>query len=136
MPRNRRDANLSVSKALPAGAATNFSSGIDLELTSRADWLGGAEVLVEVPALTTVQLPDTKTVTYSLQHDTDPAFGTAVDVYNGFTMVQTGAGGAGAAAISKRIGLPSDVKRYLRLKQVSVATADGSAVSSTTSLVF
>lgn len=135
MVRSIRDANLSKTKALPAGAASTTSDPIDLESTSRADFLAGAELLIEAPALLTAQLPDTKTITYVIQHDTDAAFGSAVDLYPSI-LVQTGAGGGGAAAAKKRIGLPSDVKRYVRLKATGLATVDGSASSATLSLVF
>lgn len=132
---NIRDANLTVQKAFPAGAATNYSDGINLEESSRADFVSRAEFLVEIPLMTTGELPDTKTYTVSLQHDTDPAFGTAVDLYPN-VLVVTGAGGAGAAAVSKRLGIPSDIKSYVRLKQVGVATVDASTKKSTLSMVF
>jgi hypothetical protein len=132
--RQIRDANLSQSIALPVGAASAVTPGIDLEITSRADFMGG-ELLIEVPALTTAELPDTKTYTYVVEHDTDPAFGTAVSLY-GNVAQQLGAGGAGCAALVKRVGLPSDVKRYVRLKPTGVATVDAHTKSAALSLVF
>jgi hypothetical protein len=56
-----------------------------------------SEVLVSAPALSTTIAPDTRTMTYRIQHDTDSAFGTAATLVDNL-IVQTGAGGVGAAA--------------------------------------
>jgi len=125
-----KDALLKATKALPNGAATVYSSGLDLGHGSRGDFLAAAEFKVSAPALTTGQLPDTKTMTYSVQHDDDPAFGTAADLYPG-VIVQTGAGGAGAAAATFTARLPLDVKRYVRVKAVNSGAGDASGASLT-----
>ena len=125
-----KDEALKVTKALPNGAATVYSDGLDLGHGSRGDFLAAADFKVSAPALTTAQLPDTKTMTYSVQHDDDPAFGTAADLYPS-VLVQTGAGGAGAAAATFTCRLPVDVKRYVRVKAVNSGTGDASGASLT-----
>jgi hypothetical protein len=130
------DAVLAVTRALPAAAsATVNSTGIDLEVGTRSDFVAYSELLVSAPALSTTILPDTRTMTYHVQHDTDPAFGTAVTIANSL-IVQTGAGGVGAAATTARFKLPTNVKRYIRLQIVSGAsTTDASATSATMQLM-
>jgi len=125
-----KDTALKVTKALPNGAATVYSAGIDLGHGSRGDFLANAEVKISAPALTTTQQPNAKTLTYTIQHDDDAAFGTVADLYPG-VLVQTGAGGAGAAAATFTARLPVDVKRYVRVKAVGSATGDASAASLT-----
>ena len=125
-----KDALLKVTIALPNGAATVYSAGIDLGHGSRGDFLANAEVKISAPALTTTQQPNAKTLTYTIQHDDDAAFGTVADLYPG-VLVQTGAGGAGAAAATFTARLPVDVKRYVRVKAVGSATGDASAASLT-----
>ena len=98
---NVRDANLTVTKALSNGAGTVLSDGIDLGLSSRSDFVAGAEFLIEGPAHTTALLPDAETQKYTIQHDDDPAFGTVADL-DLDALVQTGAGAAGCVAASKR----------------------------------
>jgi len=125
-----KDALLKVTIALPNGAATVYSAGIDLGHGTKGDFLANAEVKISAPALTTTQQPNAKTLTYTIQHDDDAAFGTVADLYPG-VLVQTGAGGAGAAAATFTARLPVDVKRYVRVKAVGSATGDASAASLT-----
>ena len=125
-----KDALLKVTKALPNGAATVYSDGIDLGHGGKGDFLANAEVKISAPALTTTQQPDAKTLTYTIQHDDAAAFGTVADLYPG-VIVQLGAGGAGAAAATFTARLPVDVKRYVRVKAVGSATGDASAASLT-----
>jgi len=134
-PRSIKDAALQNSRALPNGAATVYSTGIDLGLTSRSDFVAGCELLIEAPAIVVGNLADAATMKWSIEHDTDPAFGTTTPLETD-ALTQTGAGGAGAAAASARVGLPSDVKRYVRLKGVKSGAGDASATSATLSLVF
>ena len=125
-----KDSLLKVTKALPNGAATVYSDGIDLGHGSRGDFLAAADFKVSAPTLTTAQLPDTKTMTYSIQHDDDAAFGAVADLYPG-VIVQLGAGGAGAAALTFTARLPVDVKRYVRVKAVNSGAGDASGASLT-----
>lgn len=132
-----RDAQLVESTPLPDDASTTVvTDGIDLGKTSRGKHLAPCEFKVSVPAVTTTMLPNTKTLTYSLEHDDDPEFGSAA-VLHPSIIVQTGAGGAGAAASSARYRPPVDVKRYVRLKCVSGAdVTNSSAVSAELALLF
>lgn len=127
-----RDALLTETRALPNGAATVYSAGIDLQGGTLAD-KRGIQALISAPAVNTTECPDTKTLKYTLQHDTDPAFGTAADLHTD-AITQTGAGGAGAAAAEKRIGLPDNCNRYVRLKVVG--SAAGNATTATATLVI
>jgi hypothetical protein len=129
-----KDASLKQTRALPSGAATVNSSAIDLVTSSRANNLG-LELLISAPALAVGQLANASTMKYKLQHDTDSAFGTAENLCGIETIVQTGAGGVGAAAATKRVALPSDCKRYVRLVVTNSAAADASAATATLELV-
>lgn len=118
---NLKDLQLDKTTALPASAASAQSSGIDLMNSANGDFVADLEVTVDAPALTTTELPDGKTMTYVIQHDTDVAFGTVADLVTIGT--QTGAGGVGAAAATYRAHLPTNVKRYIRAKATLVAAA-------------
>jgi len=132
-----RDTNLKVTRALPAAAATVSSTAIDLGLSARSQFAGGphVELLIEAPVLVVGELGNGATMKYEVFHDSDPAFGTEASLY-GVVLTQTGAGGVGAAAASKRVALPTDVKRYLRLKATNSAAVDASAKSVVAGLVF
>lgn len=132
-----KDKELIKTKALPNGAATIYSDGFDLKNSARGDFLARCELHVVIPALSTTLLPDTQTITYSLEHDTDSAFGTTAAL-PGFEQIakQTGAAGAGAAGVTVKIRLPLSVKRYVRVKAVKAGAADASGASLTEQLVF
>lgn len=127
------DALLKVTRALPAAASSTVNStGINLEEGTRGDLLADCELLLTYPALSTTILPDTRTMTYTIQHDTDAAFGTATSLTGGSNVLQTGAGGVGAAGGTLRVRLPTNVKQYIRLQITSGAsTTDASATSAT-----
>lgn len=128
-----RDAELQVTKALPNGAATVNSDSIDLEHSANGVHVADCELLIEAPALATADLPDTKTMTYDVEHsDDDSSF---EDLANG-VLVQTGAGGAGAVAAEARVRLPSTVKRYIRVVATNDGAGDASDKSLTAGLVF
>lgn len=133
---NRKDAGLKVTRALPAAAsATVNSSGIDLGHGSRGAPLFDGELLLTYPAVDATMAPDTRTFTYKLQMDDNADFSSATDIAPSF-VVQTGAGGAGAAGGTKRWRPPTNCERYVRLVCTSGAsTADASAVSATLELV-
>ncbi len=126
-----RDAELEEIIAMPTADGTVSTAGIDLgAVLSADDYLADAsELMIVAPALNTTMLPDADTATYKLEMDDDVAFGSAVDVYGSDVLVQTGAGAAGAAAATKRVRLPSDGKRYVRLTcTLAGTTGDASAV--------
>lgn len=125
-----KDTALKLTKTLPNGAATVNSTGLDLTTSSRADFMADVEFLLSSPVLTVGQLADASTIIYTIQHDTDPAFGTVADLLPAALTV-TGAGGVGAAAATYRFRLPTTVKRYIRVKAVKIGAADASAASLT-----
>ena len=132
-----RDALLKNTLALPASASASvYSAGIDLGHGTRGDFVAPGELLISAPAVNATMAPDTRTFTYFLQHDTDPAFGT-VATLAALQIVQTGAAGAGAAAATARFRPQVDVNRYVRLAITSGgSTADASAVSATLELLL
>ncbi len=126
-----KDASLVKTRALPAAAGTVHSEGMELPtVSSRGVGDTPSDFVCECPELNTTQLPDSKTATYTLQHDTDSAFGTAETLAT--VAVQIGTGGAGAAAVTRRIGIPSDHKPHVRLAVTTSAGAgDCSAATAT-----
>jgi len=125
------DAALEKTKALPGGASSATTDGIDLGHGAQATHPAGlAELELEAPALATGELGDTETMTYIIEHDDNADFSAAATLNVG-TLVQTGAGGAGAAAASERFRLPTDVKRYVRAKATNSAAGDASGKSMT-----
>lgn len=133
MPFNLRDTALKVTKALPNGAATITSDGIQIQdtATNQRAYQGDIELLVTCPALTVTELADTQTITYTIETSDASAFGSGVVVIS-TTAVQTGAGGAGSAATSLRVRPNTDVKAYVRAKAVKT----GASNASTSSLTF
>jgi hypothetical protein len=79
--------------------------------------IAGKDLLLSAPILTTSELPDTRTVTYTFQDSADNSSFSAIAGLA--TLVQTGADSAGAAATTRRVALPSNARQYVR---VSVAT--------------
>ena len=126
-----QDAALKNTTALPNGAAAVNGGGFDLGLpSSRGEFHADVQLEIVAPALVTADLPDTKTMIYKVQHDSAADFGSAVTLYDA-VITQTGAGGAGAAAQTKKARLPSDVSRYVRV----VATNDGTGDASDKSMI-
>jgi hypothetical protein len=133
---NVRDTELKKTKALPNGAATIYTDGIDLgAITARGALLAQCELLISAPALVVGDLADTKTMKYDVQCDADSAFGSARTLALA-VITQTGAGGAGAAAATARFRLPSDCERYLRVAATNDAAGDASDKSVTVELLF
>lgn len=133
------DAQLSQSIAMPTGASAVTTGGISLDITTNADFNAIVDLLITAPALTTAMLADTATVKY------DIVTGATVNSSNviqspttiaATVLTQTGAGGAGAAATTKRFRLPSDVQKYVGVKATKSATGDASTVSVVATLVF
>lgn len=131
--RGDNDTTLRRTLALPNGAATTVSSGLDLANSAKGDMVATAEILVEAPALNTTQLPDTKTMIYDLYHDSASDFSTEVLLEDN-VITQTGAGGAGDGAEDAVVGLPSNVKRYVRLKATGSAAGDATGATATVSV--
>ena len=136
MPFQLKDKLLLLTTALPNGAATTVSSGIDIRpVSTKDDLVAPCDFEVVIPALTTGQLADTQTITYSVEIDDDVAFGSPT-VYISSLAVQTGAGGAGAAGVTRRFALPSTSERYVRVKAVKTGASNASTASMTFQPVF
>ncbi|EFX60313.1 hypothetical protein DAPPUDRAFT_343453 [Daphnia pulex] len=135
-PRMKDALLVSTLAALPVGAASVTGNGVDLGHTAPGgQCLAQGEFLIEAPALPTGQLPDTKTITYDVIESVNSDMSSPVTVVAGI-IVQTGAGGAGAAAATKRFRPATDAKRYYALKATGVATVSAAASSATMSFVF
>jgi hypothetical protein len=129
-----QDALLSKSWALSNGAGATSSAGFRIDNSSRGDFTADHEFQLNAPALTTTLLPDSQTMTFSVEHDDDPAFGTAAVLYPN-VLQQVGAGGAGAAAASAKFRLPANVKRHVRVKATKTGTGNASTVSATVKML-
>lgn len=126
--RRLQDASHTKTKALPAAAASNASASIDLGSTVLGPKADDLEVEISIAA--TPALVDDKTITLTLKDSADDSTFAAIPSIA--TLVQTGAGGVGAAAASRRLKLPPDCRRYIRLDAaVLTAGGDNTAVSTT-----
>ncbi len=123
--RNMKDASLIKSVALPDGAAAVVTDGIDTMNGPNGDFVAPMECIITAPALAVGELANDETIIYDIQDDDNSGFTSARDVVPS-VLTQTGAGGAGAAAATKRVALPSDVQRYVRLKATNSDTLDAS----------
>lgn len=130
------DAQLKVSTALPTGAsAVSQAAGIDLVNSVNGDFVAEAELLITAPAVTTGMLGDAATIKYDVITSANADLSSPT-VVAATVLTQTGAGGAGAAAATKRFALPSDVQRYVGIKATKSAAGDASSVSMICQLVF
>lgn len=126
------DAKLKVTRLLPAGAETVYSDGIDL---GGGDIVAPCEVKISAPAVTTGELDDDHTMSYTLQMDNDSAFGSPTTLLADL-ITQTGAAGAGAAAATKTVRLPVACERYIRLAATASHADDASAKTATLQLLL
>lgn len=120
MNRILKDAELFKSKSLPAAGASASTASIQVGP-------GVPESLQVKFAVEAVpSLADTKKCTTTLEHSDDDA--TFVAIPELATIVQTGAGGAGAAADSRTVYLPPSVKKFIRATSaVEAAGGDNTA---------
>ena len=127
-----KDAQVKNTRALPAAAsATVDGAALDLGHGSFGDFVAEVEFKLSAPALNATMAPDTRTFTYSIIHSDSSDLSSPTVLYPS-VIVQTGAGGVGAAAASFTCRLPVDVKRYVGARIVSgAATGDASSVSAT-----
>ena len=107
-----QDASLQQTFTLPASTSPITSTGFQLPVSSRSDFVADGDFYISAPALNSTQLPDGSTITYSLQSDVSAAFGSPTTVET--LGVQTGAGGAGAAAVTFRFRLASITSPFVR----------------------
>lgn len=133
-----KDTQMKATKTLPAAASTTvYSTGIDLGHGAFGDVIAPFELKLTAPAVTTTMAPDTKTITYSIVSAATSDLSSSPTVLIASCIVQTGAGGAGAATSSFTCRLPVDVQRYVGVRIVSGADiTDSSAVSATVELLF
>jgi len=117
--RTIQDFDLTVTTALPAAAANVDSASIDLEAIGPAA-LESVELEISLPA--TPDLTDDDTITLTIQDSADDS--TFASVEELATLVVTGAGGAGAAAATRKVRLPSSTKRYINVN-AAVLTGGG-----------
>ena len=128
-----KDAQLKLTRALPNGAATVYATpGLDLQKTTA---LGSVpkdlEYLLSAPAMNATQMPDSKTMTYSILIDTVDPVDASSTVLMPSVIVQTGAGGVGCAATNYRFRLPSNATRILGFRAVGSASGDATGASAT-----
>jgi hypothetical protein len=116
--------------ALPNGAATTYSTTIDLGTTGYKG--ENIELLISVPAFPVGVQANGETLTVNVVAGaaTDPT-----TVILGSVIVATGAGGAGSAAAEKPFRLPSDCPRYVRVQFVNTL-GDKSTYDATVGLRF
>lgn len=134
---NLRDAALKITRALPAAAsATVTSTAIDTGAATSLASQQGIEYLLTAPALTTTMAPDTRTMTYTIKWSANADLSAPTTYITG-AIVQTGAGGVGAALATFRFKLPSTAARYVFFTVTSGASiTDSSAVSATLEPLF
>jgi hypothetical protein len=129
--RKIQDALLTVTKALPAAAASNSSDSIDLGSAGPAV-LERVNLEISVPALPA--LVEDKTVTITIQDSADNSSFAAVTGLS--TFVITGGVGNGAAAATRTVRLPPTTRRYINaLQAVLTAGGDNTGVSVTYKLL-
>lgn len=124
--------------AMPTGASAVSTPGIDLDQTTNGDFVAPCELLISAPALTTAMLSDAATVKYDIITGATVVDGViqSPTVVAATVLTQTGAGGAGAAATTKRFRLTTDVQRYVGVKATKSVSGDASSVNVTAQLLF
>jgi hypothetical protein len=128
-----QDAAFQKSKALPAAAASNDADGVDLGTVALGPTGDHIELEVSIPA--TPSLVDAKIITLTIKDSADGETYAAIPELS--TLVRTGAGGAGAAAATRRVRLPRTTRRFVTVG-AAVETGGGSniAVSYSYKLIF
>lgn len=121
-----RDAALELSRALPNGAATvTTTAGIQIKGATTDEFSAPMEFEIDAPSIATGLLADAATMKYSIVHATDPAMSDAA-VLAADVLVQTGAGGAGAAAVKTRWRAPSNSRAFIGLRAVNSGAGNAS----------
>lgn len=125
-----KDLNLTITRALPTADGTVTSSDFDLGCTAPGASVRNAELVIEVPALSAVLLPNADTLTITVQSGESAAPTTTTNLVK----VITGTGST-IAAQEVKFHLPSGIGRYVNVKLVAAGgTGDQSGVSATISL--
>jgi hypothetical protein len=118
------DQSLVKSIALPAAAAANNTASVNLGSKTLGPVADFVELEIFIGA--TAALVDTKTITLTVKDSADDSSFAAVPSLA--TLVQTGAGGAGAAAATRRVRLPGSTRQFLRV-DAAVESGGGSNVA-------
>ncbi len=134
-PQELRDAALSITRALPNGAAATTTTAVDLGHGANGLALANVEFLISAPALGATPLPNTKTMTYAVVHSDNADLSSPVVLYDA-VLVQTGAGGVGDVAKTARFRVPSNCKRYIGVRATGSAAGDASGSSFTLEPLF
>jgi len=134
MSRKIQDAELNVSKALPAADANNTTDSIDLGAAT--PWPTTETIGVDLSVPATPDLVEAKTITFTLEESADNSSFAAIAELA--TLVVTGAAlAAGGPAATRTIYLPPSVKRYVRAKAAVLADGgDNTGVSYSLGLRF
>lgn len=132
---HNKDYSTKVTVALPNGAATVYTAGLDLGHTTNGIPPEGSYLEITAPLLATADLGDGATMKYDVQCDTDSAFGSATTLAKE-VVVQTGAGGAGAALQTVLFAIPPQCERYVRVAATNSAAGDASDKTLAINLVF
>lgn len=131
----RRDASFTRTRALPASNTTVYGLPINLgSVPGKPRTIPECELIIEAPALTVGELPNAATMTYTLQDSADEAFTSPRAI--GVPCRQTGAGGAGAAALIDRYRIAEDTLQFIRLAVTASNNLDVSAKKATLSMAF
>jgi hypothetical protein len=131
-----KDALLKATTALPDGAATVYSTGIDTGVTPSGMQPTEVEWVLSVPAMNVTEMPNAKTMTYSIMTDTVAPIDGSSTALMPSVIVQTGAGGVGCAADEYRFKLPSNAGRIIGVRAVGSASGDATTASFTLEPVF
>lgn len=123
-------ADLTKSKALPNGAATVATDGIQLHNEASGEFHVDCEIEIAAPVLTTAELPDAQTMIYDIYHDDASDFSGEVLLASA-VITQTGAGGAGDAAETQIYKPHTATKRHIRVKATNSGAGNASAKSVT-----
>ena len=132
---NVQDANFIKTKALPAAGASAATDPLDLgAMTAKGSRTEKVEFELSLPA--TPDLVDDKTVIIDIEMDTASGFGSETSLIDNLITV-TGAGGTGAAAVTKRFRVPTDCEQFIRANATVLASGgDNTGVSITIKALF
>lgn len=130
-----RDSLLTVTRALPNGAAAVTSTALDTETVSPGRQLADFELLIEAPAMGATPMPNAKTMTYAVVTSANSDLSSPTVIADA-VLVQTGAGGVGCAAATARFRLPTNAARYIGVRATGSAAGDATGSSVVASFVF
>jgi hypothetical protein len=140
---NLKDALLTQSGNLPNGAAATLTTGLNLQLGTHGetDWHGEFEI--DAPALSTTELANASTMTYDVVVSANANLSSPTLLY-GSVLVQTGAGGTGAAAGTARFRTPLSIpltsggaaQPYIGIRATNSSTGNPSAKTFSLTPVF